>query len=111
MPREFPHISTEDEQMARAVLTDTDLDVALAGLTGWAKSPEQPAIHKTYRFKNFVEAFGFMTKVALLAEKLDHHPEWSNVYRTVVITLTTHDSKGVTDLDITLATQIDALLA
>jgi 4a-hydroxytetrahydrobiopterin dehydratase len=97
--------------MARAVLTEAELDVALASLNGWAKSPERPAIHKAYRFKNFVEAFGFMTKVALLAEKLDHHPEWSNVYRTVEITLTTHDSKGVTELDVILATQVEALLA
>ncbi len=97
--------------MARTVLTDAELDLALVALNGWAKSQGEHAIEKTYRFKNFVEAFGFMTKVALLAEKLDHHPEWSNVYRTVSIALTTHDSKGVTALDVALATQIEALAA
>ena len=97
--------------MARAVLTDAEIDVALAGLTGWEKPTGKSAIEKTFRFKNFVEAFGFMTKVALLAEKLDHHPEWSNVYRTVAITLTTHDSKGVTALDVSLATQIENLFS
>jgi 4a-hydroxytetrahydrobiopterin dehydratase len=95
--------------MARAVLTDAELDAALTGLTGWKKSAEKPAIEKTYKFRDFVEAFGFMSKVALLAEKLDHHPEWFNVYRTVEITLTTHDSGGVTELDIKLAGQIEAL--
>ena len=97
--------------MARAVLTDADIDAALIGLNGWEKSTGKSAIEKTFRFKNFVEAFGFMSKVALLAEKLDHHPEWSNVYRTVAITLTTHDSKGVTSLDVTLATQIENLFS
>jgi 4a-hydroxytetrahydrobiopterin dehydratase len=96
--------------MPRALLTDAEIDMALAGLAGWQKHTDKPAIDKSFRFKNFVEAFGFMTKVALLAEKLDHHPEWSNVYRTVDITLTTHDSGGVTSLDVTLATQIEALL-
>jgi 4a-hydroxytetrahydrobiopterin dehydratase len=96
--------------MARAALSDLDIDLALAGLAGWEKSASKPAIEKSFRFKNFVEAFGFMSKVALLAEKLDHHPEWFNVYRTVAITLTTHDSNGVTELDVILATQIEALL-
>ena len=97
--------------MARAVLTDAEIEAALTGLTGWQKSSGKSAIEKTFRFKNFVEAFGFMSKVALLAEKLDHHPEWSNVYRTVAVTLTTHDSKGVTSLDVTLATQIENLFS
>jgi 4a-hydroxytetrahydrobiopterin dehydratase len=95
--------------MPRALLTDAEIDIALAGLAGWQKSTSKPAIEKSFRFKNFVEAFGFMSKVALLAEKLDHHPEWSNVYRTVDITLTTHDSGGVTALDVTLAKQIEGL--
>jgi 4a-hydroxytetrahydrobiopterin dehydratase len=96
--------------MKRAVLTGDEIDKALTPLNGWEKSALKPAIEKSFRFKNFVEAFGFMTRVALLAEKLDHHPEWSNVYRNVTIVLTTHDSGGVTELDVTLATQIEALL-
>jgi 4a-hydroxytetrahydrobiopterin dehydratase len=95
--------------MPRALLTDDEIDLALAGLAGWQKPTDKPAIEKSFRFKNFVEAFGFMSKVALLAEKLDHHPEWSNVYRTVDITLITHDSGGVTALDVTLAKQIEGL--
>jgi 4a-hydroxytetrahydrobiopterin dehydratase len=95
--------------MPRALLTDAEIDMALAGLAGWQKSTAKTAIEKSFRFKNFVEAFGFMSKVALLAEKLDHHPEWSNVYRTVDITLTTHDSGGLTGLDVMLAKQIEGL--
>ena len=97
--------------MKHTVLTGDEIDEALAHLSGWGKSASKPAIEKSFRFKNFVEAFGFMTKVALLAEKLDHHPEWSNVYRNVTIVLTTHDSGGVTALDVTLAKQIEVLLS
>ncbi len=96
--------------MKRAILTPAEIDLALIKLNGWEKSAAKPAIEKSFRFKNFVEAFGFMTKVALLAEKLDHHPEWSNVYRNLTIVLTTHDSGGVTELDVTLATHIESLL-
>lgn len=97
--------------MVRPILADSDLEAALMLLPGWQKSASRKAIEKSFRFKNFVEAFGFMTKVALLSEKLDHHPDWSNVYRTVDIKLTTHDSAGVTELDVALATQIERLLA
>jgi 4a-hydroxytetrahydrobiopterin dehydratase len=90
-------------------LTADEIDLALAGLAGWEKSAGRPAIEKTFHFKNFVEAFGFMAKVALIAEKLDHHPEWSNVYGRVVIVLTTHDCGGVTALDVTLAQKIENL--
>ena len=96
--------------MKRAILIPAEFETALANLSGWEKSADRSAIEKAFRFKNFVEAFGFMTKVALLAEKLDHHPEWSNVYRNVTIVLTTHDSGGVTELDVTLATQIEGLI-
>ena len=84
---------------------------ALAPLlaNGWALVEGRDAIAKTYRFGSFVDAFGWMTKVALWAEKLDHHPEWSNVYRTVEVTLSTHDAGGLTALDIRLATKMDAL--
>ena len=70
---------------------------------------DRDAISKTYRFANFVEAFGFMTRAALKAETLDHHPEWSNLYRTVEVTLTTHDCDGLSELDVRLATMFDAL--
>ena len=77
--------------------------------TGWEEVKDRDAIRKTFLFKNFVEAFGFMTRAALWAEKLNHHPEWSNVYRTVTVELTTHDAGGLTELDLKLATKMDAL--
>jgi 4a-hydroxytetrahydrobiopterin dehydratase len=77
--------------------------------TGWAEVRDRDAITKTFLFRNFVEAFGFMTKCAIVAEKLNHHPEWSNVYRTVTVTLITHDCDGLSDLDIRLARQMDQL--
>jgi 4a-hydroxytetrahydrobiopterin dehydratase len=91
-------------------LTGTARDEALAALAaaGWTHSAERDAITKTFTFGNFTEAFGWMTQVAILAEKLDHHPEWSNVYRTVEVLLTTHDAGGLTALDVTLAGQMDA---
>ncbi|MGC5198936.1 4a-hydroxytetrahydrobiopterin dehydratase, partial [Aphanothece microscopica] len=66
---------------------------------------------KTFTFRNFVEAWGFMSRAALWAEKLNHHPEWSNVYKTVNVVLTTHDAGGLTDLDVRLASKMDALSA
>lgn len=81
----------------------------LAG--GWAEVEGRDAIRKTFQFGNFVEAFGFMTRVALHAEKMNHHPEWSNVYKTVEVTLTTHDAGGLSELDIKLAGRMDALAA
>jgi 4a-hydroxytetrahydrobiopterin dehydratase len=77
--------------------------------TGWAAVEGRDAITKTYQFKDFVEAFGFMSRAALVAEKMNHHPEWSNVYRTVEVTLTTHDVGGLSDLDVKLATKMDKL--
>nr|WP_218036476.1 4a-hydroxytetrahydrobiopterin dehydratase [Sphingobium sp. EM0848] len=84
--------------------------LALRNLPEWAPVQEPEGIRRLFTFKDFVTAFGFMTKVALLAEKADHHPEWSNVYNRVDITLTTHDAGGLSRRDIDLATQIDALL-
>ncbi len=81
---------------------------ALAGLAGWTELKDRDAIQKSYRFKDFTEAFGFMTRVALLAEKADHHPEWSNVYNRVEIVLTTHDADGLSQRDIDLAKAIDS---
>ncbi len=80
---------------------------ALAKLKGWSYEPKREAITKTFTFKNFVEAFGFMTKAALAAERMDHHPEWSNVYRTVNVLLTTHDAGGLTQNDVNLARAMD----
>ncbi|PZR34010.1 4a-hydroxytetrahydrobiopterin dehydratase [Caulobacter segnis] len=78
-------------------------------LDGWSVAPDhKDAISKTFRFADFNEAFGFMTRVALMADKLDHHPEWSNVYNRVEVLLTTHDADGVTDLDVTLAKFMDS---
>jgi 4a-hydroxytetrahydrobiopterin dehydratase len=84
---------------------------ALSGLAGWSEVSGRDAISKTFTFKDFNAAFGFMTRVALVAEKMDHHPEWSNVYRTVAVTLATHDAGGLTALDITLAQAMDRLAA
>jgi len=82
---------------------------ALETLPGWsALASGRDAIQRTYRFADFNAAFGFMVRVALLAEKLDHHPEWSNVYNRVEVTLTTHDAGGVTALDVELASFMDA---
>ena len=92
-------------------LSESDRKEALPALgeTGWRAVPDRDAIRKVMKFKNFSEAFGFMTRVALAAEKLDHHPEWRNVYNVVDITLTTHDCEGLSDLDLTLAKRIDAM--
>lgn len=77
---------------------------------GWQPTQGRDAIQKTYVFKNFVEAFGFMTQAAIHAEKLNHHPEWSNVYKTVEVTLTTHDTGGLSELDAKLAKRMDAIV-
>lgn len=82
---------------------------ALSQLTGWQKVEARDAISKTFRFKDFNAAFGFMTRVALEAEKHDHHPEWFNVYNRVEVILTTHDADGVSALDVALAQFMDAL--
>lgn len=84
-------------------LDDGARDAALAGLAGWAAVNGREAIEKRFKFKDFGAAFSWMTRVALLAEKLDHHPEWSNVYNTVDVVLTTHDAGGLTMRDIKLA--------
>lgn len=83
---------------------------ALSQLSGWtADDSGRDAIRKTFRFKDFNAAFGFMTRAALMADKLDHHPEWFNVYNRVVIDLTTHDAGGVTTLDFELARRAEDL--
>jgi 4a-hydroxytetrahydrobiopterin dehydratase len=80
---------------------------AIAQLTGWREVSGRDAIAKTYKFADFNAAFGFMTRVALKADKMDHHPEWSNVYNKVEIVLTTHDANGVTAKDVELAKFMD----
>ncbi len=82
---------------------------ALAGLKEWKEVPGRDAIQRSLKFADFTQAWGFMTKVALAAEKADHHPEWSNVYNRVTITLTTHDAGGLSARDVSLAEAIDAL--
>lgn len=89
--------------------TDDDLAAALAGLPGWTLVDGK--LHRVYRFADFVEAFAFMAAVALVAEKHDHHPEWSNVWNRVVVDLTTHDAGGVSQRDVDLARRMDALAA
>ena len=91
------------------ILTDRDTDLAPLLAAGWAMVEGRDAIHKTYVFRNFIEAFGFMTKAALWAEKWDHHPEWSNVYKTVEVTLTSHDVDGLSTRDVKLAAKLDKL--
>lgn len=92
----------------RKPLSDGDLDAALRKLDGWSRG-EEGRIVKEYRFDDFVGAFGFMTRVALIAEKMDHHPEWVNVYNRVSVALYTHDADGVTARDLELADAMDGL--
>lgn len=93
----------------RSKLTDDEREGVLASLftSGWKMVEGRDAISKEFRFKDFNEAFGFMTRVALKADKMDHHPEWFNVYNRVEITLSTHDYSGLSHRDVTLASFID----
>ena len=84
-------------------LGDSERQAAMEELTGWVQVEGRDAITRSFRFANFNQAFGFMTRVAMMAEKLDHHPEWFNVYNRVEVTLSTHDAGGLTSLDVTLA--------
>jgi 4a-hydroxytetrahydrobiopterin dehydratase len=82
---------------------------ALGKLSGWSEASGRDAISKKFVFEDFNQAFGFMTRAALIAEKMDHHPEWFNVYKNVEVTLSTHDAGGVTELDVQLAEAMDKL--
>ena len=84
-------------------LTDEVRRNAIGGLAGWSEVPGRDAIQKTFKFKDFNQAFGFMSRVALAAERMDHHPEWRNVWNTVEVVLSTHDAGGLTQRDVDLA--------
>ena len=101
--REISHMA---EKLSGAART-----AALQELTGWSEVEGRDAIAKTFSFKDFNEAFGFMARVALVAEKSDHHPEWRNVYKTVEVVLSTHDADGVTSLDVDLAKAMNKIAA
>ncbi len=90
-------------------LTAQERSAAMAELeaTGWVAGEERDAITKTFKFASFVEAFGWMTRMALVAEKMNHHPEWFNVYNRVEVVLTTHDAGGLSALDVKLAQKMD----
>jgi len=92
-------------------LSPSELDTALAGLDGWTFDEKVEAIGRQFRFSNFSEAFAFMTRVALAAEAMGHHPDWSNTYDKVSIALSTHDAGGVTKKDVELAERIGKLVA
>lgn len=89
--------------LSREKLSSAEIDDALSHLEGWSKVEGRDAITRKFEFKNFNEAFGFMTRASLVAEKMDHHPEWFNVYKTVDVVLATHDVDGVTEYDTKLA--------
>lgn len=92
-------------------LTPAAREAALASLGNWSFDPARDAIKRDFKFKDFSEAFAFMARVALLAEKAGHHPDWSNAYNKVSISLSTHDAGGLSEKDIALANRIDALTA
>jgi 4a-hydroxytetrahydrobiopterin dehydratase len=95
--------------MAAAPLASDEVSRRLAQLTGW--TIQAGKLHRTFTFDDFVAAFGFMAQVALVAERMNHHPEWHNVYSRVAVDLTTHDAGGITDKDFQLAAAMDRLAA
>jgi 4a-hydroxytetrahydrobiopterin dehydratase len=103
----------EKQQQERPAMTQKltahERQSALAKLSGWSEVKGRDAITKKFVFTDFNRAFGFMVRAALVAEKMDHHPEWFNVYKTVEVTLSTHDAGGVTELDVKLAQAMDKL--
>lgn len=93
--------------MARDKLSETEIDEVLSALPGWARAEDGRSIMRRFTFADFGEAFAFMARSALAAEKMDHHPDWSNVYKTVDVMLSTHDAGGVTELDVALARRMN----
>jgi len=100
-------VVSQDSAMSMSVLSASELEQALADLAGW--SLKDGKLHRDFKFKSFVEAFGFMTSLALVAESMGHHPEWFNVYNRVAIDLTTHDAGGITTKDLELAKKANQL--
>lgn len=95
--------------MTREPLDPNAVRNAMTGLPGWTLADDGRSIRRAFRFRDFGEAFGFMARVALAAEKMDHHPDWSNVYNRVDVRLNTHDADGLTELDLKLARRIDRI--
>jgi 4a-hydroxytetrahydrobiopterin dehydratase len=95
--------------MSRQKLDSTAISEKLAAVSSWEIDAGETALSRTFKFADFSEAFGFMARAALVAEKIDHHPEWKNVYRTVDVRLTTHDAGGLTGLDFDLAIAMDRI--
>ena len=96
-------------RMSVSKLSQDEITQRLAALAGWTVTDGK--LHRSYRFADFVEAFGFMASIALIAERMNHHPEWSNVWNTVVIDLTTHDAGGITERDFALAVEMERVAA
>lgn len=101
------HATYALSRMARDALSQHEIRQSLRQLEGWALAEDERSIARKFTFADFSEAFAFMTRAALAAEKLDHHPEWSNVYKTVEVRLSTHDAGGLTGLDFELARRMD----
>ncbi len=99
--------TSQNLAMSASILSKTELDTALSQLPGW--SVENGKLHRQFQFASFIEAFGFMSSVALVAESAGHHPEWFNVYNRVTIDLTTHDAGGITQKDVDLARKANEL--
>ena len=93
--------------MPRSKASEAEIDAGLAALPGWTRAAGRPAITRSFKWADFNEAWGFMTRVALIAEKMDHHPDWTNVWNKVDITLSTHDAGGLSERDFKLAAAID----
>ena len=100
-------LSQTPPMTAPAKLSASELTAALSQLEGWTLQNEK--LHRQFQFKSFVEAFGFMSSAALVAESMNHHPEWFNVYNRVTVDLTTHDANGISAMDVTLAKRMDEL--
>jgi 4a-hydroxytetrahydrobiopterin dehydratase len=98
---------SNDQQKKPRKLSDSEMELAISDLRVWVVKNSK--LHRSFEFKNFVEAFAFMTEIALQAEKMDHHPEWFNVYNKVTIDLMTHDVSGISDQDIKLAKMINSI--
>jgi 4a-hydroxytetrahydrobiopterin dehydratase len=102
-----PHGKKMEQTMSREKLMSNEIETLLQGLDGWSLSEDGLSVNKSFKFSGFAQAFGFMAECAIRAEKIDHHPEWSNVYNKVEVRLTTHAAKGLSQLDFDLAAFMD----